>query len=277
MKVTFNPTTAELDFVGSGGTTGSYLKLDQSSPQTITDGTPTFQDGEKVQKLNLTNTDVIGLSVENPTPATVSSQTQYSPILNIGGSAWELTREVSKKVEFGFQVSTEPAYNSPIGKLRFLSRINEGGWAELMTITSSGTFQPLNMDLVEGQSYTIAGIQMVFLDTFDQVASVFGSQGYGYGTKIIADDTAVIDLRENSITYSTGSTGHIFNSKVGVGVASPTSAIDIAGDVEVGTSNFHYWGDPTTNGSWRNGLVGGNFVTQKRESGNWVTKHTISP
>ena len=67
------------------------------------------------------------------------------------------------------------------------------------------------------------------------------------------------------------------NGNVGIKQkTAPTSALDVAGDVEIGSSNAFYIGDPTTDGSWRMILDSGNFVVQKRESSSWVTKGTFS-
>ena len=41
-------------------------------------------------------------------------------------------------------------------------------------------------------------------------------------------------------------------------------------------SNYTYYGDSETDGSWRVALVGGDLIHQKRVGGSWVTKQTIS-
>lgn len=43
-----------------------------------------------------------------------------------------------------------------------------------------------------------------------------------------------------------------------------------------GATSFHYWGSSGTDGSWRFGRSGNNFVIERRESGAWVTKQTIA-
>ena len=48
-------------------------------------------------------------------------------------------------------------------------------------------------------------------------------------------------------------------------------------DVIAATTSFYYWGPTASDGSWRMGLSGGNMVIQKRESGSWVTKSTVTP
>lgn len=48
-------------------------------------------------------------------------------------------------------------------------------------------------------------------------------------------------------------------------------------DGAMSTDSGFYIGDKTTDGSWRFVTSGANLVIQKRESGNWVTKQTITP
>ena len=49
------------------------------------------------------------------------------------------------------------------------------------------------------------------------------------------------------------------------------------GGVEVNSDEAFYLGDPGTDGTWRIIRDGNNLVHQRRESGVWVTKHTITP
>ncbi len=67
------------------------------------------------------------------------------------------------------------------------------------------------------------------------------------------------------------------NGNVGIGETSPSSALDVDGDIEVDASNAFYFGDPTTDGTWRIIRSGTNLVFQLREGGAWVTKNTMSP
>ncbi len=61
------------------------------------------------------------------------------------------------------------------------------------------------------------------------------------------------------------------------GVTSPSSTVDVAGDVEIGSGNAFYLGDPSTDGGWRITRDSNNLVFQRRESGSWVTKYTVTP
>jgi hypothetical protein len=64
--------------------------------------------------------------------------------------------------------------------------------------------------------------------------------------------------------------------KIGIGLNNPTSKLDVSGDVEVGDANAHYFGDPTSNNTWRIVRSGNDLVFGRRESGAYVTKFTIA-
>jgi hypothetical protein len=66
------------------------------------------------------------------------------------------------------------------------------------------------------------------------------------------------------------------NKRVGINVAAPSSRLDVGGDIEVASDAWTYYGDPTTNGSWRTGRTGDDLVVEKRIAGTWTTKHTFA-
>lgn len=59
---------------------------------------------------------------------------------------------------------------------------------------------------------------------------------------------------------------------VGIGVTGPTSKLDVAGDIEIGDANALYYGDPTTNDTWRTVRSGDDLSFQRREGGSYVEK-----
>lgn len=61
-----------------------------------------------------------------------------------------------------------------------------------------------------------------------------------------------------------------FSTNVGIGTTAPSSALDVAGDVELASNNAFYLGDPNTDGSWRIIRSGANLVFQSRKSGFWT-------
>ena len=67
-----------------------------------------------------------------------------------------------------------------------------------------------------------------------------------------------------------------FFTSIGLNVTSPSSALDVSGDIELGDSDAIVLGDPNTDGSWRIIRNGNDLVFQRRESAAWVTKQTIS-
>ena len=50
-----------------------------------------------------------------------------------------------------------------------------------------------------------------------------------------------------------------------------------SGSVTITTGNYLYFGDPSTNGSWRIYISGANLVVEKREGGIWVEKSAFTP
>ena len=77
---------------------------------------------------------------------------------------------------------------------------------------------------------------------------------------------------ETGVTYMNG------QLSIGAGQAPSSSSNLISfGDVEVRNVDWVYYGDPSTDGSWRSGANGAaDFLHQRREVGVWVTKQTIS-
>lgn len=53
--------------------------------------------------------------------------------------------------------------------------------------------------------------------------------------------------------------------------------IENIADIEQADTGAHYFGDATTDGSWRIVRNGNNLVFERRESGSWVTKSTLTP
>jgi hypothetical protein len=92
------------------------------------------------------------------------------------------------------------------------------------------------------------------------------------GASVFNESGADVDFRVEGSTDANLITADAGLDQVAIGQATPTSKLDVAGDIETGSTDAMYWGDPTTDGSWRMKIDSGNFVVQKRESGAWVTK-----
>ena len=56
-----------------------------------------------------------------------------------------------------------------------------------------------------------------------------------------------------------------------------TRGFSLNGDIELNATNAIYFGDETTNGSWRIVMSGNDFSLQRRESDVWVEKSAFTP
>ena len=55
-----------------------------------------------------------------------------------------------------------------------------------------------------------------------------------------------------------------------------TNDLTVGGATILPSDDFIYWGSPTVDGSYRQGRDGDNLIIQRRESGTWVTKQTVT-
>jgi hypothetical protein len=90
--------------------------------------------------------------------------------------------------------------------------------------------------------------------------------------------TAWVNLDESGASLVAGSDTQIqFNNAGAFGASSNLTwsgtALGVGGDVKVGSTNYYYLGDPSTDGSWRFGLDTGDMVLEKRVSGVWEVEH----
>jgi len=91
--------------------------------------------------------------------------------------------------------------------------------------------------------------------------------GGGYGFLELYDDSTICQIK----LYSVGNS-YINGGSVGIGLTNPSSKLDVAGDVEIGNTNYFYLGDPSTDGSWRFHVTSNNLRFERRISGSWVDK-----
>ncbi len=90
-----------------------------------------------------------------------------------------------------------------------------------------------------------------------------------------ASETAIV-LPNSGVTAATYGNG---KKRIQVTVNSKgivTSVAEHTNDMEIGDANAYYMGDSATDGSWRIVRSGTDLVFERRESGSWVTKSTIS-
>jgi len=136
-------------------------------------------------------------------------------------------------------------------------------------MTSGGVFSAI--------AGTTAALTMRLKNTgSDFYLGIEGSSSGGFFTGSSAYD-AVLYAPANRIAllgtgfYSTG------NAEItGTLTVQGTGASSFAGDIQLASTKACYIGDPATDGTWRMIRSGNNLVIERRESGNYITKQTIS-
>ena len=67
------------------------------------------------------------------------------------------------------------------------------------------------------------------------------------------------------------------DAAIGIGTTTPSSVLDVDGDIETGATDAFYFGDPTTDGTWRIRRDGDDLSFERLESGTWEFKMKINP
>lgn len=65
------------------------------------------------------------------------------------------------------------------------------------------------------------------------------------------------------------------SGSIAFGHSEPSSQLDVSGDIEVGSPDYFYMGDPSTDGTWRIGRSGNALSFQRRETGAFSIKYSI--
>ena len=82
----------------------------------------------------------------------------------------------------------------------------------------------------------------------------------------------------NKFTVAAASGNTAIAGTLGVtGATTLTGSLTVNNDITTGSGNAFYFGDASTDGSWRITRNGNNLVFERRESGAWVTKVSMQP
>jgi hypothetical protein len=148
-----------------------------------------------------------------------------------------------------------------------------GGWYSIYDNTGSTHF-------ITGNS-TEVRIRVPLIINYNNCTINLNSSGVGGRNYqlISTNNTSSAGGGKFLINDQTGSSARLTidsSGNTGIGTTSPSSRLDVIGDIEIGITNYYYFGDPNTNNSVRMGISGTNFIIQVRQGGTWVTKQTFS-
>lgn len=139
--------------------------------------------------------------------------------------------------------------------------------AAICACTAAATTEPDNgLEIVEGGRIGLGG-------TLIQDTTVYGNKEFA----LLFRELGEVFIEADKIDLESSGTITLDGKNVDIKASQKIKLESTAKEIEIATDNWLYFGNPTTDGSWRIAPLSGNFVTQKRESGIWVTKQTITP
>lgn len=133
-----------------------------------------------------------------------------------------------------------------------------------------------------GYVTTFGIVRDIDTSAFAEGNIVYLSESVAGGLTATAPDMPNYAIMVGSVLYAHASTGKIcIRPGLDWSNLATFNNLNINGtlktmDIVTTNTNYHYFGASATDGSWRVGLVGGNFVIEKRVSGSWVTKQTLT-
>lgn len=155
-----------------------------------------------------------------------------------------------------------------------------GKYGYFNRIYSASTAYMLSNLLVTGYGYFTGGIRTLqdlqIMGTLDITNNQSGNDIYKIGLWGGSDAGT---SHGGGITVFSNGYNSADSGKVVVTLGNTSTAdFEVGGSIQMsGAANALYFGDPTTEGSWRIIRSGNNIVHQRLESSTWVTKQTITP
>lgn len=122
----------------------------------------------------------------------------------------------------------------------------------------AGSLRTLNIINFEGLDTASAVVQFAVININSQDATAGAEDGSIY-FRTMDDGTLGTDMT-------------IRERNVGIGVTTLTSRLDVAGNIEVGSVDSFFYGDPTTDTTWKTVRSGTKLSFQRREVGVFVEK-----
>ncbi len=243
----------------------------------------------------------IGYTYNNGTRSTLSRlRTNGLLQLNIGTKSISLGNEITFDNTDFFKISANTKANidtnTLTGNTNFIYVNNNGNTVLGQSISSVST------DLLEIRSslanYGLSvvnsadkGKLSVIRNTSLELNDILGTLSFGNSTvngaeiNVLASEAwsgsnngvnIFIASNANGANTRTNRIGIYNDGKVAIGNITPTSFLDVNGDVEILSTAAYYYGDPTTNGSYRTKISGSDLIVETRVAGVWTTKINLS-
>jgi len=238
--------TGRLSITSDNYTTSIYVSAGLGGTGLQSRSTATNAYAALLQMESVTTTQSVGVLVQNPTAATNAAQLQHAPMLSQQGYAWTVgAGGVSTLVEVATQLQTV-AGASPSGSLVYYSRIGAGGYVEMMRAQTDGKVSIGSSSPESGSLLTVQGIVysrsttsytgfradasgsynafISFHNAGVEKAAIFwDATGNKFATNAYAADYNVYNTTAPNMLWLKA------DGKVGVGVAAPTTALDVTG------------------------------------------------
>lgn len=193
------------------------------------------------------------LAATNASVTTTTAATVFIAGAPVAGTNQTITNSLSLWVDSGDIWLSNPA-TSRVGIATTAPSVGQLEVRLQHASASRGVYITSNHS--SGTNYGVYS-QIVTPSSGDNIAAYFQAENSGAG-----NNYAII------VPSGGGATG--------LGVSTPTSMLDVAGDIEIGSTDSYYLGDPTTDGTWRFVRSGDDLLIQQREAGTYNTKSTIS-
>lgn len=293
-QLTLASNSSSFTLPNTDGTNGQFLQTDGSgnvtwqSVASTTDGNGIFSGSGSLSG----NTTVT--QGANDLAFATSSATGFS----VDGKTF-LVDGANDRVGFGIASpsSAVEITSSPTDANAAQLEISEGGGGDRLLIGRTATYGFVQTH--EGESFVINPISNnVGINTTapNYPLSLGNSLG---NTKLALWDNGVgsafgLGVQSSNFVFHTNTTADAFNfyadaglttqvmtiqgtGNVGIGAFPPSSKLDVEGDIETGAANAFYFGDPSTDGTWRIIRDGDDLSFERRESGTYVFKMKINP
>jgi hypothetical protein len=132
---------------------------------------------------------------------------------------------------------------------------------------------------IRGESTTTGEALRVTNSAPTTIITAFNAGGISVGSGAFTASPGIINAQTGLRINNAATSGNYLRGNGTNFVSTPIQQADITAlnDIVLPSNGATYFGAVDVNGSWRTIRSGDNLLHQRRESGTWVTKQTITP